>query len=147
MLLVSLPDWPGAVPRLSCCSHQGQLRAPEPDQLEQVVAGSDQVPPRIDLFHAPELEAAQAPGLFDLAVDWLDDGLTQGIDRLFGFRSELAVYAGFGIGLSGQTPSFGRWRLAMRQSARREVGIDAALLAVLRVGFAAVARIECHHYR
>ncbi len=80
-LLVPLPDWPRVVPLLSRCSHQCQLRAPEPEQLEQVVAGSDQVPLGIDLLHAPEQEAAQGPGLLDLTFDRLGDRFALGVDR------------------------------------------------------------------
>jgi hypothetical protein len=91
-------------------------------------------------------EAAQAPDLFDLTVDRLDNGLTQVIDRLARFGSELAGHAGFGVSIFGQMPSFGRWRLAIWQSVRLDVGIDAALLAVLRVGLAPLARIKRPHY-
>jgi hypothetical protein len=70
------------------------------------------MPLGIDDSHAPEQVAAQAPGLFDLTFNWLDDGLTQGIDRLAGFGSELAGHAGFGVSISSISPSFGRWRLS-----------------------------------
>ncbi len=111
------------------------------------MAGRDQVPLGIDLLQAPEQEAAQAPGLFYLTVHRLDDRFALGVDRLAGFGSELAGHAGFGVSISGQSPSFGRWRLAMRQAACGDVVIDAALLAVLRVGLAPVARIQRHDDR
>ena len=88
------------------------------------MAGSNQVPLGIDLLKTPEQEAAQAPGFFNLTVDWLDDGFKEGIDRLAGFGSELAGLVGFGVSISGQSPSFGRWRLTMRQSTCSDVGID-----------------------
>jgi len=107
-----MPDWPIAVPRLSRCSDQGQLRPPVLEQFEQVVAGRDQVPLRIDLFHAPELEAAQAPGPFELSVDRLDDGLTQGIDRLAVFGSEFAGLADPGHAVLRTAQSIGQFTAA-----------------------------------
>ncbi len=79
-LLIPSPGW-SMVSFLSRSSHQGQLRAPEPIQLQQDLAGLDQAPPGIVFILAPDLEAAQALRLFNQAVDLLDDGFTQGIDR------------------------------------------------------------------
>jgi len=39
-----------------------------PEQLQQVVRGSDQVPFTVDLFQSPQQKAPQASAFLDLAV-------------------------------------------------------------------------------
>jgi hypothetical protein len=44
------------------------LGLPEPEQLEQVVHGGDQVPLAVHLLQTPEQEATDASALLDLAA-------------------------------------------------------------------------------
>ena len=75
------------------------------EQLEQVVAGGHQHPFPIHLLQAPQSEAIQSSGPFDLAKHRFHKGLAQGVDRLAGFGAELAVHPAAGLEISGSSAS------------------------------------------
>lgn len=51
----------------------------------------------IHLLHAPQSEAIQSSGPFDLAKHRFHNGPAQGVDRLAGFAAELEVNPAAGI--------------------------------------------------
>ena len=113
------------------------------------------MPLTVHLLRAPQQEATQTPGFFDLPVHRLHDRpllrrslrLALGVDPGSLLASELAGHAGFGIGVPGQRSAFRRWWLAVRQPPGRDVGINTLISAQVGVALAPVARIQRHHIR
>ena len=73
------------------------------EQLEQVVGCGHQRPFPIHLVQAPQSEAIQASGSFDLPKHWFHHGVAQGIDRLASLGSELPLHPPSGIKALGRS--------------------------------------------
>jgi hypothetical protein len=63
-----------------------------PKQLEDVVGGGHQGAFPVHLLKPSQSEGIQTSGPFDLAKDWLDNGLTQGVDRMASFGAEFSIH-------------------------------------------------------
>ena len=87
------------------------------------MSGSDQIPLAIDLLNAAQQEMPQATGLLDLSVHWVHDRFALGVVPGTILAAELAIHAGFDVGVLGQRAAFLRQWLPVRQTA----GGDAAL--------------------
>ena len=71
------------------------------------MGGVHQAPFTIHLLPAPQQELPQASGLLALAIHWLDDRLTPGIDRPAHFAAQPADDAVSGIEMIENRPRKG----------------------------------------
>ena len=130
-----------------CCCQPLLLCTRVPEQLEQVVGGSVQVPFGIGLLQASQQEPSQAPGFLDLAVYRLHDRHELGVDPGSFLAFELAGHARLEVGIFRHRSPSRRRRLVVRQAAGVDIGINPLIRAGLGVVLARVARIHRHHVR
>jgi hypothetical protein len=118
-----------------------------PIELEEVMGTSPDLPLCRHVLLAPEEDLPQSSGLFDLAEDGFNGGLSPGVDRVALFCRKLSPHALLGRQiLSGAAP-YSAEAFAVLEFSCGKVGVEQCLLKEHHVVFREVSCISAHGFK